>query len=92
MVGLRKTLMDIYFLSAINFPIHFYLPLNPAIHRMGNATNILCPRCKELEESHSHFTFYCKLFKNTLEVISELVNLKYSFNTSFKISLKSVYN
>ena len=25
---------------------------NPAIHRMGNAPNILCLRCKEQKDSH----------------------------------------
>ena len=29
-----------------------YIFSNLAIHRMGNAPNILCPRCKEQEESH----------------------------------------
>ena len=28
--------------------IHFPLLLNPAIHRMGNSQNILCPSCREL--------------------------------------------
>ena len=27
--------------------IYFSLPLNPTIHRMGNAPNIVSPRCKE---------------------------------------------
>ena len=32
-----------------------YIFSNPTIYRMGNAPNILCPRCKEQEESHPHF-------------------------------------
>ena len=70
--------------------IHFSLPLNSAIHRMGNTPNILCPRCKEQEESQPYFIFYCKLSKITLDFISELINLKYSFNIPFKITLKTI--
>ena len=45
--------------------IYFSLPLNPAIDRMGNAPNIMCPRCKEQEKSELYFIFYCKLSKIT---------------------------
>ena len=65
--------MDINFLSGIILSI--YLSLNPVIHRMGNAANNLCPRYKEREDSHSHFTFYCKLSKTTLDFISELISI-----------------
>ena len=41
--------MVILFLSGINLSI--LLPLNPAIYRIGNTPNILCPRCKEQDES-----------------------------------------
>ena len=42
--GFRNALMD----SCIFYKlIHFYLPLSPAIHRMGNVPNLLCSRCKE---------------------------------------------
>ena len=81
--------MDIYLLSGTNFPIHFSLSLKDAMHRMGNALNILRPKCKEQEESYTHFIFYCKLSKTTLKFMSELINLNYSFNTPFKISLKN---
>ena len=37
--------------------IHFPLLLNLAIHRTDNSPNILCPRCREQDESHSHFIF-----------------------------------
>ena len=42
----------------------------------------------EQDESHPHFIFYCKLSKVTLDYISELININYSFNLSFKFSLK----
>ena len=32
-----------------------YIFYNPGIHRIGNAPNLLCPRCKE------HFSFKCNL-------------------------------
>ena len=69
--------------------IHFSLPLILAIHRMGNAPKILCPRCRERAESQPHFISFCKLSRFTLDFISELINLSYSFNIPFKISLKT---
>ena len=56
---------------------------------MGNAPNILNPRCKERKEYHPHFIFYCKLSKTTLDFVSELIHLNYSSNIPFKISLKA---
>ena len=70
--------------------IYFSLPLNPAIHRMTNAQNILCTRCKEQEESQPHFIFYSSFPKLLWDFISELINLKYAFNISFKITLKTI--
>ena len=58
--------------------IHFSLPVSCAIHRMANTYNILCPRCREQDESHPLFIFYCKLSKVTFNYISELTNLSYS--------------
>ena len=40
--SVKKTLMDMYFLSSINL-FNFSFLLNPVIHRMGNAAKILCP-------------------------------------------------
>ena len=40
--SVKKTLMDMYFLSSINL-FNFSFPLNPVIHRMGNTAKILCP-------------------------------------------------
>ena len=57
---------------------------------MGNTPNILCPRCKEQNESQLYFIFHCKLSKITLDFISELINLKYAFNIPFKITLKTI--
>ena len=70
--------------------IHFSLLLNPAIQRMGNTPNILHPRRMEQVESHPHFIFCCQLSKVTLDYISELINLNYSFNLPFKLSLKTI--
>ena len=42
---------------------------------MGNAPNIMCPICKEREDSHPCFIFYCKLSKTTLYFISKLIHL-----------------
>ena len=57
---------------------------------MDNAPNILCLRCKKQKESQLYLKFYCKLSKITLDFISELINLKYAFNISFKITLKTI--
>ena len=55
---------------------------------MGHASNILCPRCKEQDGSHPQFIFYYKLSKITLQYISEIINLNYTFNTPFKLVSK----
>ena len=66
LIGLRNALMYRLILY-----IHFFLPLNSAIHRMGNAPNILCPRCKEQKESKPYFyIFFCKLSKITLDFVN----------------------
>ena len=57
---------------------------------MCNTLNIVCPRCREQDESHPHFIFYCKLSKVTPDYISELINLNYSFNIPFRFSLKTI--
>ena len=68
LIDLLNALMFIFFLSGINLSI--FLPLNPAIYRVGIVSNILSPRCKK---PHSHFTFYCKLSKITRDYISEVI-------------------
>ena len=82
--------MDGYTFSTLYKIIHFFLPLNPAIHRMGNTPNILCTRRKEQKESRPFFIFYYKLSKIILDFIGELSNLKYAFNIPFKITLKTI--
>ena len=45
LIGLRNALMySSYTFSILYKLIHFVLSLNFAIHKMGNAPNILCPR------------------------------------------------
>ena len=58
----RKTFADWFrYIFSIWYKLILYsLPLNPAIHKMGNAPNILCPRRKEKKESQPYFIFYCK--------------------------------
>ena len=74
LISFRNALMDSYIFSILYNIINFSLPLNPAIHRMGNTPNILCPRCKEQKESQPLFhilflskaiAFYFKLSKIT---------------------------
>ena len=69
---------------------NFSTPLNLAIQRICSTLNILCSKCREEDESHPHFIFYCKLSKVTPDYISELINLNYSFNIRFKFSLKTI--
>ena len=69
--------------------IHFSLHLNPPMNRMDSLPNILRPRCKKADESHPHFMFHCKLSKTTLDFISGLINLNYTFNMPFKVSPKA---
>ena len=44
LIGLRNALIDSYIFFILYKLIHFSCPLNPVIHKMGNATNILCLR------------------------------------------------
>ena len=48
---LSQKSFDVYIFSVYYTLIHFCLPLNPAIHRMGNTPKILCPRCRDQDES-----------------------------------------
>ena len=57
---------------------------------MDNASNILCPKFREQKESQPYFIFYFKLSKITLDFSSQLINLKYAFNITFKITLKTI--
>ena len=45
LIGLPNAMMVEIFLSGISLSI--FLPLNPATYRIGNAPNIMCPRCKD---------------------------------------------
>ena len=45
MIGLSNTIMVIFFLSDIN--LFIFLPLDPAIYRIGNKPKILFRRGKE---------------------------------------------
>ena len=55
--------------------IYFSVPSNPAIHRMDNAPNIVCPRCKEQEETEPYFIFYCNI-KITLRKLLSKITLR----------------
>ena len=69
--------------------ICFFLPLNHAIHKIGNTANILCRGWKEREESHFHFIFYWSCSK--LSRFHQWTNQSsYSFNIPFKMSLKAI--
>ena len=72
--GLLHAIMVAFFLFEMNLTI--FVPLNPAIYRIGNEPNILRPRCKKKDESHCtlppplptiHFNFYCKISQITLD-------------------------
>ena len=70
--------------------LHFSLPLCPAIQQMGNTPTILCPRCRENEESHPHFIFHCQLLQTTLNFINRLINENYQFQTPYQISITDI--
>ena len=85
-----KKCSDGYIFSIWYKLIHFSLPLSPALHRMGNTPNALCPRCNESEESHPHFIFHCKLSQTTLTFINRLINGNYKFQSPYKINITDV--
>ena len=67
LIGLSNAMMVAFFLSGINLSIS--LSLNPAIYRIGNASNIRCPRCKEQLESHLQFDLLLQCFQNYYRLI-----------------------
>ena len=85
-----KKCSDGYIFSISYKVIHFSLPLSLAIHRMRNTHTILCPRCKESEESRPHSIFHCKLSQNTLNFVNRLINQNYKFQSPFQISIKDI--
>ena len=85
-----KKCSDCYIFSIKYKLIYLSLPLNPAIHRIGNTPTILCPRCKESEKSHPHFIFHWKLSQNTLNLINRLINQNYKFQSPFKICINDI--
>ena len=70
LVGLRNAPIDSYIFSVWYKLIHFSVPLNPTIHRMRIASNILCRRCKEQEESQPYFVYFLQAFQNYSETSS----------------------
>ena len=50
LIGLSNAMMVAFLLSGID--LYVLLPLNSAIHRIGNAPNNLRPKCKEQDEFH----------------------------------------
>ena len=58
-----------YILSIWYKLIYISLPLNHPIHRMGNASNILCARCEEQDESRL-FYILLQAFQNYSETSS----------------------
>ena len=54
-------------------------------------TNDLRTRiCKEREESHPHFLFHWRLSQTILDLMNKLINLNYTFKTSFRTSIKDI--
>ena len=63
-------IMVIFFLSGIN--LSSFLPLNPAIYRIGNEPDILYLRCKEKHESHRHVTMQIvQINLNNIKLVSK---------------------
>ena len=81
---------DVYTSCSIWYKlIHFSLLLTLQYKEWATQP-VFCIPDMEQVESHLHFMFYCKLSKVTLDYISELINLNYSFNLPFKFSLKTI--
>ena len=70
--------------------IYFSLTLNHAIHRMGNTLNFLIPDVKNKKSFNSVLYFIASFPKLFWDFISELINLKYTFNIPFKVTLKTI--
>ena len=74
----------IYFISCTNLFTFFIL--KPCNTQNGQRTKFsVSQTC-----SQPYFILYFKLSKTTLDFISELINLKYSFNMPFKLTLTTI--
>ena len=70
-----RTFFTDWFIKCYSVMFVYFPPLKPyTIYRIGNATNILSPRCKEqdgftpsLPPILPFIIFYCKMSKNTLD-------------------------
>ena len=84
-------LMDSYIFSILHKVIEFSLPLNPAIHRMDNAPNILCLGCEKQKEPWTLIYILLQAFQNVSRILTSelLINLKQA-NTPFRITLKTI--
>ena len=82
---------DGYIYSVWYTLIHFSLPLNPAIPKLEWATRqrFRVPYVENKKSLSPILYLFFKLSKITLDFIIELINLNYSFNISFKISLQT---
>ena len=77
----------IYFLSILYKRIHFSLPLNPEIHRMGKQhAKYSLSQMQRTKRVSTLFYILLQAFENYSNFISELINLKYAFNITFKIT------
>ena len=82
---------DSYVFSILYKLINFSLPLNPAIHRMGNAPNILSGIWRTKRFSTLIYILLQAFQNFSRLLISELIiNLKYTFNIPFRITLKTI--
>ena len=46
-------------------------------------------RGREQDESHPYFIFYCNLSKTTIDFVTRLINLNYTFNMPFQVIPKA---
>ena len=65
--------MVLFFSSGID--LFIFLPINPAIYRISNTPNILCPRCKEQDEYHSSVYLFIARFPKLLQTNLNYINL-----------------
>ena len=78
LIGLRNALMDSYIFSILYKRIHFSLPLNPAIHRMGGQhTKYSVPQMQRTKIVSTLFYIVLQTFQTRiiLDFISKLINL-----------------
>ena len=81
---------DLFLINIGNFALSLNNPRKSTCYFFKTPANSVSSTLLVFYPGKARFVFYCKFPKITLDFISELISLKYAFNVSFKITLKTI--